>query len=123
MLDVKKLLTKIMGKLPTIVVDTKQVTGVNIAANNVAESSVSAAKTGFTAIAVVGFMTSGSGVSYLIPYHLYVDNNTVYYAFRNNNNSARSNLTFTFYVLYIKWGGVVSRLLYSLINVRGCYAC
>ena len=83
-----------------LLVDSKTTPSFNIAANNVAETSLDVSKTGYTPLCVVGYNPTGSGVSYLIPYHVYLSGNSVYYAFRNNNNTQRTGITITFYVLY-----------------------
>ena len=105
MLDVKKLLTKIMSKLPSIIVATVSTGSFNIAANNVIETTVSIAKTGYTPLGIMGYNITGSGVSFCFPYHLYLDGNTVHYAFRNRNTSQATGVVLKLYVLYIKWGG------------------
>ncbi len=105
MVDIKKLLIKILGKLPSIVVDTVSTGSFNIAANNVRETTISIAKTGYTPLGIMGYNLSGSGVSFCFPYHLYLDGNTAYYAFRNNSNGQVTGVTLKLYVLYIKWGG------------------
>ena len=104
MLNTKKLFSKIMDKLPTFLVETRQVSNVTIAANNVVENTLSVSKSGYTTLGVVGHNVEGSGASYLFCYHLYTIGNTLYYAFRNDNSAARSGMKFTFYVLYLKFG-------------------
>lgn len=117
MLNVKKALTKIMGRLPSITVETVSTSSFNIATNNAVETTISIAKTGYTPLGIIGYNLTGSGVSFCCPYHLYSSGNTAYYAFRNNGNGQVSVTRLDLYVLYLKLGGVVNKLLRAISNL------
>lgn len=91
---------KVIAQLP--IVEKLTTASFNISANNVVETTLNVEKVGYTPIGVVGYNPTGSGVSYLTPYHIYLNGNSVYYAFRNNNNSAANSIKVEFYVMYIK---------------------
>lgn len=104
MLNAKALLGKILNNFP-IAVDVVSRSNFNVAANNAVETTISIEKSGYTPIGVIGWNLTGSGVSYLAPYHLFTSGTTAYYAFRNNNNVQVSVTRLDLYVLYLKLGG------------------
>lgn len=104
MLNAKALLGKILNNFP-IAVDVVSRSSFNIAANNVAETTINVEKSGYTPIGVIGWNLIGSGVSYVVPYHLFTDTTKAYYGFRNNSNGQVSVTRLDLYVLYLKLGG------------------
>lgn len=76
-------------------IEFKNVDNISVSANSYKEGSLSIAKTGFTPIGVLDYYasnasSSGTGSSFAMIYHNYIDrsNNTYHYGIRNVNSSA-----------------------------------
>lgn len=104
MLDDKALLTKIMSKLPTLVVEVVNSSSVNINANSASENSFSVAKSGYTPLGIVGYNIAGSGISAVAPYRMRVIGSTAYYGVRNYGSGQATNVVVQASILYVKWG-------------------
>lgn len=104
MLDDKALLTKIMSKLPTLVVEVVNSNSVNINANSASESSFSVAKSGYTPLGIVGYNIAGTGISAVAPYRMRVIGSTAYYGVRNYGTGRATDVIVQASVLYVKWG-------------------
>lgn len=71
-------------------------------AKSYSSDTVSASKTGYKAIGVVGWSKSGTSSTYCNMYNCYMDNNDqIYYGFRNLHESNDASLSLVFYVLYV----------------------
>ena len=114
-----KKISTLLQRIPTIVSEEVTSVSFNIAANNAKEDSINIEKTGYTPIGIGGFNFGGSGVSFLAPYRIRLVGSLAYYGIRNYNNAQATGVTVTVRVLYVKRGGVVSRLLNLLAPERG----
>ena len=71
-------------------------------AKNYSSDTVSASKTGYKAIGVVGWSKSGTSSTWCNMYNCYMDNNDqIHYGFRNLHESSDASLSLVFYVLYV----------------------
>lgn len=106
MIDLKKLLVKILQRLDGAVVreikDSNQITWYSTS-NPYAEHSYDVSKTGYTPIAV-SFWTSGTGSSTIAVSTCCIDGNNIEFHARmmNNTPSSTTQNTVTFEVTYIK---------------------
>ena len=74
----------------------------SISSGGVVDSNKSVAKSGYTAIGVVGTSRGGTGNTQLNIGKMYVSNNTLYYSVRNLASSALSDVTMQYNILYVK---------------------
>lgn len=104
MLDIKKLLTKILTELPKkaeLVVESHS-GSVSLPASDSTTVNVTMTKSGFTFLGVVGFRTSGSGSSLGFVYGAWKSaTNTASVMLRNTTSTARSYTVYV-YGLYQK---------------------
>lgn len=71
-------------------------------ANSYSSDTVSASKTGYKAIGVVGWSYTGNTSTYCNMYVCYMDDNEkIHYGFRNLHESNNASLSLVFYVLYV----------------------
>lgn len=104
MLNSKKLFTKVLSKLPTLVVEVVNSSSVNINANSSSENSFSVAKSGYTPLGIVGYNVAGSGISAIAPYRMRIIGSTAYYGVRNYGSVQATNVVVQASVLYVKFG-------------------
>lgn len=74
----------------------------NVTAGSYSSDTVSASKTGYKAVGIIGWSYAGTSSTYCNMYVCYIDDSdTIHYGFRNLNSSTDASLSITFYVLYI----------------------
>ena len=78
----------------------------SIAKSSAGTGTISATKTGYTPIAVVGLnldnaSSSGTGVASCVPLAFYLNSSGAYYQVRNTNSSSAAKIKITAYVLYM----------------------
>lgn len=84
------------------IVGSVTTSAISVAANGVTNTqSVSASKSGYTPIGVVGYTKSGSSSGYVFLATMYIEGTNIMYLLRNTFSSAAA-VTTTFYVLYEK---------------------
>lgn len=102
MLDVKKLLTKILTEKQNLMVVESHSESVSLPASDAATVDVNMTKSGYTFLGVVGFETTGTGATLGFVSTAYkYDATTARVVLRNSTSTARS---YTLYVfgLYVK---------------------
>ena len=102
--NVNSAITSLNTRISTLLdVETKEVTIASVPANSVADGSVSVARTGYTAIGLVGWTqsyTGGFDISYA---QLDIAYQTAYVRIRNFNPASYTNVGAIYvYVLYVK---------------------
>lgn len=84
------------------IVGSVTTSAISVAANGATTTlSVSASKSGYTPIGVVGYTKAGSSSGYVFLSSMYLDGTNIIYLLRNTFSSA-ATVTTTFYVLYEK---------------------
>ena len=74
----------------------------NVTAGSYSSDTVSASKTGYKAVGIIGWSYTGTSSTYCNMYVCYIDDSdAIHYGFRNLNSSTNATLSITFYVLYI----------------------
>lgn len=74
----------------------------NVTAGSYSSDTVSASKTGYKAVGIIGWSYTGTSSTYCNMYVCYIDDSDkIHYGFRNLNSSTDASLSITFYVLYI----------------------
>ena len=79
-----------------------------LAANSfITGETVSAAKTGYVPVGILGFNQTGTGSTVCMPYAYYLNGSTITYSMRNVSTSTAASPTITFRVLYFpnSWFG------------------
>lgn len=107
MLDVKTLLTKLMGVTTNaLVTESKQlIDNWTINANSYNNTTVSVAKTGYQPIAVVGFRlanasSGGTRNTYCSQHTIYISGNNVTFTIRNNDTGNAAKIMVYADILY-----------------------
>lgn len=91
-----------VGGYKIITTGTVTTSATTVNANSyVADKTVSASKTGYTPIGIIGMSRSGSYHGYCHVYEYYLSGNTIYWSVRNFNTSNNASLTMSFRVLYV----------------------
>ena len=74
----------------------------NVTAGSYSSDTVSASKTGYKAVGIIGWSYTGTSSTYCNMYVCYIDDSDkIHYGFRNLNSGTDASLSITFYVLYI----------------------
>lgn len=93
----------ISGYCKALTVDSKSITISSVAVGNTDSGSVSAAKSGYTPIGIVGYTTgTDTGNSLFNVSRLYLDGSNIKYLVRNLHDSSSYGCTLTVRVLYVK---------------------
>lgn len=83
-----------------ITTGTVEKTGSAISGGSYGEVTVSATKTGYTPIGIIGYKITGTNVQNIVPYQMYLNGTTAIAKLRNVGSNSYTP-TVTFYVLYI----------------------
>lgn len=104
MLNMKKLLTKILVKINSPMMQEHTVSPGSIAASTSQNFTAAlTAPTGYTkALGVVGWTLSGTNASTCNLYRLYVSGTTLYYGMRNTLTGSTASPTVSVWVLWTK---------------------
>ncbi len=127
MLNVKKLLTKMLTwmNMPLAVTSTSQTSTVSSGGAFSVVKSVT--KSGYYPVGIVGINMSGTNSGYGVPRSFFLDNvqngSATVTAYITNRGTSSNSWTVTFYVLWVKLGGVVKKLLSALTPERGWASC
>lgn len=90
-----------LGSYKLLTID-KVTDSFTVNAKSYSSDTVSASKTGYKAIGVVGWSKSGTSSTWCNMYNCYMDNNDqIHYGFRNLHESSDASLSLVFYVLYV----------------------
>lgn len=100
-----KKMTTLLNKIPTLVVESKESAKFSVSQGAATEGTFDIAKSGYEPVGVVGYITNGSGASYLAPYRMRIVGTTAYYGVRHYGTGTLSNMSITMHVLYVKLGG------------------